>query len=62
MQPKDAAEDIVIAGAGLAGLAAALGLHRYADALGCGLATFNSCQPIQLVLLRPPQTSPAPHP
>ncbi|CAN6321419.1 unnamed protein product [Urochloa humidicola] len=28
MQPKDAAEDIVIAGAGLAGLAAALGLHR----------------------------------
>ncbi|PAN51913.2 hypothetical protein PAHAL_9G600600 [Panicum hallii] len=27
MQPKDAAEDIVIAGAGLAGLAAALGLH-----------------------------------
>ncbi|RLN43075.1 FAD-dependent urate hydroxylase-like isoform X1 [Panicum miliaceum] len=28
MQPQDAAEDIVIAGAGLAGLAAALGLHR----------------------------------
>jgi len=28
MQRKDAAEDIVIAGAGLAGLAAALGLHR----------------------------------
>ncbi|CAL4912636.1 unnamed protein product [Urochloa decumbens] len=28
MQPNDAAEDIVIAGAGLAGLAAALGLHR----------------------------------
>ncbi|CAL4937696.1 unnamed protein product [Urochloa decumbens] len=28
MQPKDAAEDIIIAGAGLAGLAAALGLHR----------------------------------
>ncbi|CAL4929120.1 unnamed protein product [Urochloa decumbens] len=28
MQPKDTAEDIVIAGAGLAGLAAALGLHR----------------------------------
>jgi len=48
MQPKDAAEDIVIAGAGLAGLAAALGLHRYADALGCGLATcpVHTCQPI----------------
>ncbi|CAN6307979.1 unnamed protein product [Urochloa humidicola] len=28
MQPMDAAEDIVIAGAGLAGLATALGLHR----------------------------------
>jgi len=28
MQPEDAAEDIIIVGAGLAGLAAALGLHR----------------------------------
>jgi glycine/D-amino acid oxidase-like deaminating enzyme len=30
MQPQDATEDIVIAGAGLAGLGVALGLHRYA--------------------------------
>nr|CAB3501982.1 unnamed protein product [Digitaria exilis] len=40
MEPKDAAaEDIVIAGAGLAGLATALGLHRYEDASSTNIPT-----------------------
>jgi len=63
MQPEDAAEDIIIVGAGLAGLAAALGLHRYADALGYGLATcpvtpVHTGQPIPAPTagVAPPQT------
>jgi NADH dehydrogenase FAD-containing subunit len=37
MQGKDAAGNVVIVGAGLAGLAAALGLHRYAGDAGLWL-------------------------